>query len=327
MQLKDKDNTNVMPNTSADQVSYGSTNVAAALAALEQGGGGGSSASPLAGKKICFFGDSITDPISATGGYTQLVCKKLGSYYGIASGDLNPYQYGTQGGQRNAYGISGTNSSTVRGMVMSDEDNGRYVFTSEYYRNIYKRWLDAGFEEYKDFTQYDAVVIQIGTNVDTNTDTLDADIPDICVNDISSYPYSYSAPGKAISSATIETPMNFFDLCFPNTYYGNLAASIEYIRWKNPNCRIFLVTIPPNDRFNDTSDDHYMNVRNEILALADKLSVQVIDAQVRAGLGLWNIGYWSADGIHPNTIGKELWASYIANELNKQWYASNVTTT
>ena len=83
-----------------------------------------------------------------------------------------------------------------------------------------------------------------------------------------------------------------------------------------------------------TDPKQYKNVRNMILALGEKMSVQVIDAQAHAGCGLWNIGYWigndpfgSGYKIHPNAIGKELWASYIANELNKQWYTSNVATT
>lgn len=316
MQLKDKDNTNVMPNTSADQVSYGNTNVAAALAALEQGSGGGSSASPLAGKKICFFGDSITDPFAATGGYPELVISKVAAITADASDKF--------ANSSAIYGVSGGHSSTVRGMVL-----GKTIFTEGWQQTRFAQHIAAGYEDPKDYTKYEAVVIMIGTNatVAAMSGNVDADIPDICVNDISSYPYSYSATGKTNPSATLNSAADFFDLCFPGTYYGDLAASIEYIRWKNPNCRIFLVTIPPNSQYSDTADvRHYKHVREEILALADKLSVQVIDAQVRASLGLHNIGYWSADGIHPNAIGKELWASYIANELNKQWYSSNVTT-
>ena len=336
MQLKDKDNSNVMPNTSAANVSYGNSNVAAALAELEQGGGGGSSASPLAGKKICFFGDSITDPFASTGGYPDLVISKVGAippemgHTEMVSADVSAIPADLFDGKSAIYGISGCNSSTVKKMVL-----GTLEFVG-WEIDRFAKHIKVGYEDEKDFTDFDAIVIMIGTNATgTMVCDIDADIPDICVNDINSYPYSYSATGKTIASATLNSADEFFSKCFASTYLGDLAASIEYIRWKNPNCRIFLVTIPPNDyAFESDNPKQYKNVRNMILELADKMSVQVIDAQARAACGLWNIGYWigndpfgSGYKIHPNTIGKELWASYIANELNKQWYASNVTTT
>lgn len=340
MQLKDKDNNDVMPNTSAENVSYNGSTVAAALAG---GGGGGASPAPLAGKKICFFGDSITDPFASTGGYPDLVISKVGAippkmgYTERVSASVNDIPADLFDGTSAIYGISGAHASDVRNMVL-----GTTVFDSP---QNYPKHVKVGFEGVKDFTQYDAVVIMIGTNSNQNawenTSThelydMDACIPDICVNDIASYPYSYSASGKYISSATLANADEFFTKLFDRyKYYGAVAAAIEYIRWKNPNCRIFLVTIPPNDSYSDSNEVRYFTkIRERIISLAEKLSVQVIDAQVHAGCGLWNIGYWigndpfgSGHKIHPNAIGKELWASYIANELNKQWYASNVTTT
>ena len=334
-QLKDKNGDNLMPNTTAYNVSYGNTNVADAIAALEQGGsgGGGTPSLPLAGKRICFFGDSITDPFASTGGYPDLVISKVGAIprtpMNLVTTSIDNIPADLFTNKSAIYGISGCNSSTVKKMVM-----GTLEFTG-WEIDRYAKHIKVGYEEEKDFTQYAAVVIMIGTNATgTMVCDIDADIPDICVNDIDSYPYAYSATGKTKPSATLNSPTDFFNLCFGNTYLGDLAASIEYIRWKNPNCRIYLVTIPPNDYdFESNNPKQFKNVRNMILELGEKMSVQVIDAQAKAGCGLYNIGYWigndpfgSGHKVHPNAIGKELWASYISNELDKQWYNTNVTT-
>lgn len=313
-QLKDKNGNNVMPNTTAENVSYGNSTVAAALAG--GGGGGGSSYPPLAGKKLCFFGDSISDPFANTGGYPELTIAKVGAITADASDKF--------ANSSAIYGVSGGTSATVKGMVL-----GKTIFDADWMRTRFAQHIAAGYEDAKDFTKFEAVIIMIGTNPSQGGD-IDADIPDICVTDIESYPYSYSAPGKTKSSADLANADEFFSKCFGNTYYGDLAASVEYIRWKNANCRIFLVTIPPNTQYKTAQESnfdnvYYKKVRERIIALADKMSVQVIDAQVRAGLGEWDITHWSGDGIHPNAIGKELWASYVAHELEKQFYETNLT--
>lgn len=237
----------------------------------------------IKGKNVAFFGDSIT--AGTDGGFVDKVCKKAS-----LSLALN-------------FGSSGAQSTRLASIMLGNP------------------FREAGTYLPKDYNEYQAVVIQIGTNGGVTGDITN-DIPDIGIYDISSYPYSYSASGKTITSATLTEPLDFFTQCFANTFYGNIALCIEWVRYNNPNCRIFLTTIPPSERGNHEA------VRSALINLADKMSVQVIDAQAHAGLGLWNISQWTYDTsgkrTHLNSIGNEMWACYIANELNRQWYESDI---
>lgn len=241
----------------------------------------------IKGKNAAFFGDSITwaQNNGSKPGFVPLVGDGL---------ELNKFKNGGQSG------------ATTSGLA------------SNMLHNSF-RTTPAISET--DYTKFHAVVIQIGTNGGVSGD-INADIPDIGIYDISSYPYSYSASGKTITSATLTAPIDFFTLCFADTFYGNIALCIEWVRYCNPNCRIFLTTIPPSERGNHEA------VRSALINLADKMSVQVIDAQAHAGLGLWNITQWTCDlsspRTHFNAKGNEMWASYIANELNVQWYESDI---
>lgn len=287
MQLKDKNNQSVMPNTTAENVSYGNSNVAAKIAELEQGGGGGGSAKPLAGKTVAFFGDSIT--AGTDGGFVGLVAEKLG----LVSAPN--------------FGSSGAATPRLAGIMVGEN-----------FRNDVS---GADYSE-KDYQSFDAVVIQIGTNGGVSG-SIDNDIPDIGIYDIASYPYEYSASGKTISSATLNNAKEFFTKCFANTFYGNVALCIEYVRYINPNCRVFLTTIPHNIGF-----ANFDTVRNAILNLAAKMGVQVLDAGAYAGLGVWNITDWSKDTgsskTHFNEKGNEMWAAYLANELDKKFYETEL---
>lgn len=237
----------------------------------------------IKGKNVAFFGDSITE--GTAGGFVGLVEQKVGLNIGAN------------------YGSSGAQSNRLASIMLADP------------------FRVAGTYAYKDYNEFQAVVIQIGTNGGVSGD-IDDDIPDIGIYDISSYPYSYSAPSKTITSATLTEPKDFFKLCFANTFYGNVALCVEYVRYINPNCRIFLTTIPPSERGNHEA------VRTALINLADKMSVQVIDAQAHAGLGLWNITQWTCDSnsprTHLNAKGNEMWASYVAHDLQNEWYLTEL---
>lgn len=237
----------------------------------------------IKGKNVAFFGDSIT--AGTDGGFVDKVASKAS--LNIAFN----------------FGSSGAATPRLASIMLSNPFREARTYLP------------------KDYNEYQAVVIQIGTNGGVSGD-INADIPDIGIYDIASYPYNYSAPSKTIASATLTEPLDFFTQCFANTFYGNIALCIEWVRYNNPNCRIFLTTIPPSERGNHEA------VRSALINLADKMSVQVIDAQAHAGLGLWNITQWaydtSGERTHLNAIGNEMWASYIANELNEQWYESDI---
>ena len=241
-------------------------------------------ASSIRLKRVGFFGDSIVQ--GTNGGFVGKLKMKV------------PLMVAKN------YGSSGSTSARLAGIMLGEN-----------FRN------DSSAVNYseKDYSQYDAVVIQIGTNAET-LGNIDADIPDMSVDGISSYPYAYSASGKTVESATVNNAKEFFTKCFANTYYGNVALCIEYVRYINPNCRIFLTTIPPN-----IGHANFGNVREAICALAVKMGVQVIDAGAYAGLGRWNISYWSYDNTHFKAEGNEMWAAYIANELEKKFYETELS--
>ena len=233
---------------------------------------------PLSGQIVGFFGDSIT--AGTEGGYVSKVKDKLSL------------------GQAYNYGSSGAGTARLVDIITGLNIRGGKYATIDY-------------------NTYAAVTIMIGTNGGVSGN-LNNDTPDISIYDINSFPYQYEAEGKTISSVTLNDANDFFKLCFPNTFYGNIALCIEYIRWKNPNCQIFLITIPPNNRGNDIS------VRTGIFNICDKLGVPVIDAQCRAGLARYNLSFISIDGTHLNVKGNELLASFIANELKRQYYKTDI---
>lgn len=231
------------------------------------------------GKVVAFFGDSITS--GTDDGYVNLVKDKAQ----LASA-LN-------------YGSSGAGTARLVDIVTG--------------YNI----RESGSYSTKDYNTFSAVTIMIGTNGGVSGNITN-DIPDISISDINSFPYDYTADGKTISSATLQDENDFFKLCFANTFYGNIALCLEYIQWKNPDCRVYLITIPPSDRGN------HIAVRDAMLELGKKMGFHVIDAQTNAGMGMWNITMWSKDKTHLNYKGNEMLASYLAKELENQFYSSDV---
>lgn len=234
----------------------------------------------IAGKTVIFFGDSITHG-NTYGSYVDTVRIKANLGQAINKG-VSGYRSYSLVDQITGYGIRG-------GSVGSPVD----------------------------FSNIHAATIQIGTNDSTGADymgDIEKDIPDISIYDISSYPFSYNAPGKTIESATLNNADDFFKLCFPNTYYGNLALIIEYIRWKKPSLRLYMISIPAG------MGGRYKVINPAMKALCSKMSIEVIDAIENSGAGQWNITEWSPDAAHLNTVGVELWGSYIARKLQELYY-------
>lgn len=246
----------------------------------------------IKGKNVAFFGDSITQ--GTDGGFVTKVQSKL-----MLNLAVN-------------YGSNGAASAGLASIMLGNP------------------FRESGTFSRKDYGKFQAVVIQIGTNGGVSGN-ISNDIPDIGIYDISSYPYEYSASGKTVASATVNEPIEFFTKCFANTYYGNVALCIEYVRYINPNCRIFLTTIPPDVSVSGTTKTivNSDSVRAAIMSLAAKMGVQVIDARANAGLSLTNVKYWnlssdSGTKQHLNAKGNEMWASCIAHELEKLWYNTNI---
>lgn len=174
-----------------------------------------------------------------------------------------------------------------------------------------------------DFSKYDAVTIQIGTNDYKSTGSI-ADIPNISVYDIpdsvsSSSPYNYINGNGTVKQAVITNKEEYFSKLFPISYYGNIAMVIEWIRWKNANCRIFVISVPASDNgFMGRIEYNAMN--NSLKEICDFYSIPFIDAIGNSGYSAKYKKVLRSDAVHPNAVGYKLWGKYIANELMHLYY-------
>jgi len=152
-----------------------------------------------------------------------------------------------------------------------------------------------------DYTDTSAVTIQIGTNGDLIGSI--EDIPYVIGQSIDALPFT-------VGETTITTPEEYWAL-FPNNHYGNIALCIEYVQYINPKCKIYLITPPHNAPFTQKLKD----VRLSLLAIGRLYSVEVIDAQEKAGIDVKHLHKYSYDGTHLNANGNELWGKYIGYQL------------
>lgn len=151
-----------------------------------------------------------------------------------------------------------------------------------------------------DYTGVAAVTIMIGTN-DLAGGVIGS-IADIPAQSLQSLPFTASG------GATISTPDQYWAL-FPNTFYGNVGLVLEYIKYRNSETLIYLVT-PPHASAVDMSV-----MADHLKALAKFYSVRFIDAQNEAGLERKQYGKYSYDGTHFNTLGNELWGKYVGYRI------------
>jgi hypothetical protein len=149
-----------------------------------------------------------------------------------------------------------------------------------------------------DYTDVAAVTIMIGTNGGVT-----GSISDIPSFSSVSLPY---VNGFGVTISTIEDHINQF----PNTYFGNIGACIEYVRYKNPKTLIYLITPVQSDR-SYTNGDFYSALKE----ISDLYSVRLIDARNESGVTKKDIMRYSYDGTHMNVLGNELLGKYIGNKI------------
>lgn len=161
-----------------------------------------------------------------------------------------------------------------------------------------------------DVSNADACVIMIGTNGGVATSVFD-DIPIIIGDTVETI-----ANGGSITynDNEISTVDEYWAL-FPDRYYSNLAMLIEYIQWKNPTCRIYLITILPTAFRGLTLDGGHTLVRKAMLEIGAYYGCTVIDAQQNCGINLHNIHQYTYDGTHLNELGNFVFGNYVADAL------------
>ena len=183
-------------------------------------------------------------------------------------------------------GISGYDSKSLVNVIT---DTSRYSEKSNDIESI-------------DYTKVDAVTIQIGIN-SFSAGTLDS-LPyrNNLTQTIDKLPFEYN--GK-----TIDTEQKYWAE-FPDNYFGHLAICIEWIQWKNPETKIYLITEPP---IGDTTTTDYMwTIRDYLFELGEEYNIPVINALDNAGLSKRNYYRFSYDTCHFNDLGNKLWGEYIA---------------
>lgn len=243
---------------------------------------------PFAGKKLFAFGDSITygyitvDGVRQDVRYTEIIREKLG---------CDIVNFGSSGAATGRLCTIMTGGEIDR---RSDVDPSSPTLCTDY-------------------SDADIVTIMIGTNSGIYVGGIASkkeDIPNVCGATVKAI-----ADGGTIEydGKTIGTMEEYWAL-FPNSFHGNLSLCIEWVQWKNPNAKIYLITPPPNN-IGDWRNFVYTEVRPAIYEIAHHYGVEVIDAQVNSGVNMHNLLDYTFDGTHFNHDGREKWGNYIANQI------------
>lgn len=247
-----------------------------------------SSLTPLKGKTLFAFGDSITygyitiDGVRQDVRYTEVIKERLG---------CNIQNYGSSGAATGRLCDIMTGGEVSR---KSDVDPSEPSLCTDY-------------------SDADIVTIMIGTNSGIYVGGVASKKEDI--------PAIYGATVKTIADGgsivygeqTISTLEEYWNL-FPNSFHGNLALCIEWVQWKNPNAKIYLIT-PPANNIGEWRGFIYSEVRPALYEIAHHYGVEVIDAQVNCGISMHNLLDYTFDGVHFNQDGCKKWGNYIADQL------------
>jgi lysophospholipase L1-like esterase len=180
------------------------------------------------------------------------------------------------------YGSSGANTNRLYGIVLGKASRNGYDGTTVY--------------PAKDYMFADIVTIMIGTN--------DFNYGDPYWDSLSTIPTDnvYAHVADNTTDAYFES--------FPANFAGNVGACIEYIRWKNPKCKIYLIAPPQR-----TGTPTMLSRVPFIKAVADYYAVTFINGTSENGLCAKDISVWSYDDLHLNTLGNEIFGKYLVKKI------------
>lgn len=223
--------------------------------------------------KIGFaFGDSMTHGYS--GGFIKYIESKTGA-------------------KITNYGHPGDGAKNMLGIIT----NGKYGSVNHNYNE--PTLCD-------DYSNCSFVTIMIGTNGGINANWRDdfSKLPSLTYNqNMSHLPFEKD-------KVTISTADEYYKL-FADNHTSYLAFAIEYLKYKNPNMFIFLVTPPPR------KGDDMLEFREFLLTLGKRYGVPVIDAISNGGIDLSTFSDYSVDGTHFNEKGNIKWGNYIGHKINE----------
>lgn len=226
----------------------------------------------FAGKKVYYFGDSITQ-----GSTTPPI---FASYTRRVTEILQCN--GTN------YGSSGSKTDRMVGIMtnLAPRDGTAKVHNPDY-------------------TDVAAVTIMIGTNDAGSSGNITGSLADIPPQRVQDVPFTTAG------GAAIDTPDQYWAL-FPNTYYGNLALCIEYVKWKNPLTVIYLISATQRPAGVGVVNPPMEAVVVAMTNISRYYALQYFDATHECGLDLKSIDSWSMDKLHPNdALGVPRLGNYV----------------
>ena len=138
----------------------------------------------------------------------------------------------------------------------------------------------------KDYSDVSAVTLMIGHNERQGTETLD--------------------------SSGIKDIQNYTD--YPNTFYGYICKSIEYIWEQNPNIRIYICSLHHTTLEDGQRSELCYPALKEI---AQWYSLPFIDLTYELGIGRHNLSTYSEDGVHLTIgdAGYTIMGNFIASQM------------
>lgn len=155
----------------------------------------------------------------------------------------------------------------------------------------------------QDFTDLKCAYIMIGTNHAPTNEVVDLmTLPTDTVYD----------------NATTNTYWNKF----PDTFVGNLALVVEFLKWKAPKAEIYIVAPPHMAGSGSTPITAIPSVHAGQKAVAERYGVPFINGTFDSGIP-WKLmkaaydatGGYSYDGIHLNERGNEVFGNFLAQRI------------
>lgn len=162
-----------------------------------------------------------------------------------------------------------------------------------------------------DFAKADAVTIMVGTNGGVNS-TIE-DIPYIIGGTVADIENGGTVTYKDEEISTVD---EYWALFAQPKYHAAVAKIIEWVHWKNPDCKIYLLTPLPNAFRGLALDGGHEAIRTALIELDRLYAVPLIDLVRESGVCLHNISNYTYDDTHYNEKGNKAVGTYVSYQLN-----------
>ena len=149
-----------------------------------------------------------------------------------------------------------------------------------------------------DFTDLSCAFIMIGTNHLLLTETVDLT----------------SLPTDTVYANAV--PNDYWNK-FPNTFVGNIALVIEYVKWKAPQAEIYIISPPHNGNNRAFAN----SLLTSLKAVTDFYSIPFIDGTNSSGISFKLMNdmitpkVYSDDKVHLNALGNKMFGNFVAQRI------------